>query len=283
MLLPSQRPDEVLEGEAKSVLSLERPESRRRLLTDDQRELGDHLADHAAVSAQGFGETFFTRGRTVVALAENLVHESPKGLDQSAEGDMAGDLVELPRDEVPALAHDGLVELLNERRLADSGVPGDQRHRHPPLARAVEGPDELFHLSVPPIELLGDQKEVRDVPPSEGKVRDRSIRLPLVGTDTEVVLEPERALVPLLGSLGEELHDDPRERPRNRGLDLGGCGRRLRDVRVDQLEGVVGAERTGAGQQLVEHDAERVEVRAVVRYTIRPPGLLRGRVVERRT
>src|SRR5439155_415651 len=86
---------------------------------------------------------------------------------------------------------------------------------------------ELFHLSVPPIELLGDQKEVRDVPPSEGKVRDRSIRLPLVRTDIEVVFEPERVLVPLLGSLGEELHDDPRERPRNRGLDLGGRGRRL--------------------------------------------------------
>ena len=57
---------------------------------------------------------------------EELEHELPKGLDDRGVGDVALVLIELSRDEEATLADDRLVQLVDERRLADAGIARDQ-------------------------------------------------------------------------------------------------------------------------------------------------------------
>jgi hypothetical protein len=51
-----------------------------------------------------------------------------------------------------------------------------------------------------------------------------------------------------------------------------------REVAVHELQGVAGVERQAPGAELVQGDAERVEVGAVVHWPVHAPGLLRGHV-----
>ena len=90
----------------------------------------------------------------------------------------------------------------------------------------------------------------------------------------EVALEARRGLVAVLGRLGEQLHDDPRDRGRD-GLDP--LVRRRwppRDMAVDPLHRIGRGERQRAGQHLIERDAERIEIAARIDRAVHPSGLL---------
>jgi hypothetical protein len=88
-------------------------------------------------------------------------------------------------------------------------------------------------------------------------------------------------LIPLLGGLREQLHHDLREDL----WDFGRAPRRRRrlprDVAVHELHRIGRLEGRRAGQELVEHRAERVEIGAVVERPVHPAGLLRRHVRER--
>ncbi len=88
----------------------------------------------------------------------------------------------------------------------------------------------------------------------------------------------ERALIAILGALGHEPADDRGDDGRDRRRHLVRGGRHLRDVAVDELQRIGPGEGQPPRGELVERDAERVEVGAVVDRPVHPAGLLGGEV-----
>ncbi|MNX87506.1 hypothetical protein D3C86_1194370 [compost metagenome] len=115
----------------------------------------------------------------------------------------------------------------------------------------------------------------------EREVLDAALALPVFQAAAQVVLQPDGGLVALLGRLGEQLHDDARNRRRYGFLPRARRHRHLGDVAVYPLHRVRGGERQRAGQHLVERDAERVEVAARIDRPVHPPGLLGCHVGQR--
>ena len=115
-----------------------------------------------------------------------------------------------------------------------------------------------------------------------GNGRDPPRLAPLVEAALEIVREPRRALVAIVGHLGQQLEDDLRRARRGQRTDAPIGRRRLaRHVAVHPAEGVAGLERQPPGEQLVEGHAQRIEIRAAVDRPVHPPGLL-GRHVRQR-
>ena len=62
-----------------------------------------------------------------------------------------------------------------------------------------------------PVQFLGDQQPVRRVVLAEREVVDAAVRFPFGQTASKIALDAAGGLVTLLGSLGEQLHDDRRD------------------------------------------------------------------------
>ncbi len=90
-----------------------------------------------------------------------------------------------------------------------------------------------------------------------------------------------RALVTLLGGLGEQLEHDLGQERGNRRDERVRRDRLLGDVAIDPLDGIAGPERQGARQHLVEDDAQGVEIGPLVDPAVHPACLLRGHVRQR--
>ncbi len=97
----------------------------------------------------------------------------------------------------------------------------------------------------------------------------------------QVAQDAEAALVALFGGLGHELVHQRRQhrRYRRHPLDQRGCAHR--QVRMHQLQRILGAERRLAREHLVEGHAQRIEVAAVVLMPPGPPALFRGEIGQR--
>src|SRR5512147_2337996 len=103
MIAPSQRAEEVLEHEPETVLRLRSRQRRgRRLVTEDEFDLGNDLGENRAIGPERSRQAEAPRRLAVLALRQQLLHQSPERLDQRAERVVARDLVELSRDEVAA-------------------------------------------------------------------------------------------------------------------------------------------------------------------------------------
>ena len=94
----------------------------------------------------------------------------------------------------------------------------------------------------------------------------------------EVALEPKCSLIPLLGCLGEQLHDDCRDCCRHFLLTLGWWNWLPRDMAMHPLHRIGRREWQNTGEHLVERDAERVEIAAGIDRAVHAPGLLRRHV-----
>ena len=83
------------------------------------------------------------RAQLRFALAEKRPNQALEGLGQRRVGDVALVLVELAGGEQPARRHQHLVQLVDDRGLADAGIAGDQHQLRRPLADdAVEGGEQ---------------------------------------------------------------------------------------------------------------------------------------------
>jgi hypothetical protein len=281
MLLPGQRAQQALDGEPEAVLSLRRPESRRlRLGPEDELDLGNDRRQYVATGPERVGQPPPPSGQALFTLGQELPEQPLEGLDEGAIG-RAGDLIELAGGEVAALADDRLVELLDERGLADPRVPRHHREDGGPRAAALEGSIERIDIAVPSVQLLRNEEAVRDVALPEREVGDGRARRLRPRAALQVLPQPEGALIPLFRPLGHQLHDDARHGLGNPGVDFVGRLRDSRQMSVDELERVVRPERGGARQRLVQRDPEGVQVRPVVRGAIHAAGLLRRHVAER--
>ena len=120
----------------------------------------------------------------------------------------------------------------------------------------VEGREQRVDLALAAVKFLGDQQPVRHVVRAERERVDAAVRLPFRQTAPEVGLDARGGLVPLLGGLGQQLHDDRRERPGNAVDPLARWHRLPGDVAMNPLHRIGGGERQHPGEHLVEGDAQ---------------------------
>jgi hypothetical protein len=165
-------------------------------------------------------------------------------------------------------------QLADQRRLTGAGWPAQQDELRAAIACALDDRRERVALELPPVELVGDLEQQRRVVLGERELwcgtGEAGRFHPL-----EVTCEAECAAIAVFRGLGQQLHDDGRERRRQRRLADQRRDRFTRDVTVDHRRWIGRLERWRAGEQLIQGRAERVEVGAVIDGAAGAPGLLR--------
>ena len=189
--------------------------------------------------------------------------------------------IEFSRNEDAARQHDDLVQLVDDRRLADARIARDQNEFRAAMHHdAVEGGKQGGDLALASVELLRDHQPLRRVLQTKRERLDPADRLPGGEALAEIRLDSRGGLVALLGGLREKLHDDHRKGSRHRPCKLDQRDGLSRDVTVDQLDRVNCGERQHAGQQFVKGDPQRVQVASGVDRAVHPASLLRRHVGE---
>ncbi len=126
---------------------------------------------------------------------------------------------------------------------------------------------------------ISSRSDMSCAPSGNGSMRP--VCLPFRQAAPEIGLDARGGLVALLGSLGEKLHHNRRERPRDARDPLVGRHRLPRDVAVHPLHRIGGGEGQLARQHLVEGDAQGIEIAAGIDRPVHPAGLFRRHVGER--
>ncbi len=217
-----------------------------------------------------------------LARRQDVERELAERLDDREVRDVALVLLELARDQPAAPLHDRAQELAHQRGLADARVPRYQDQlRGSGLGGALERLAQRRALGVAAVQLLWDPELLGDVVLAERERRERTVLREVAQAALQIVVQAERALVAVVGQLRQQLADDVGQRARHRRSYLVERPRLARDVTVDPAHRVLGLERQPASEQLVEHHAERVQVRAAVDRPVHLPGLL-GRDVRQR-
>ena len=287
---PAERAEEAAEHQGEAVLRLDGTELEDgRLLAQDHRHVRDDVDDDLPARPERVEEAPAPRLEILLALAEDLLDEPAERRGDGAPRDVALELIVLARDEVPERRRDGLVQLVDQRRLADARVPRDHEARPLAAAHAIEGPGHPRDLGVAAMEPLRHLKAVRHVVAPESE--EFGGRAPIVGLLAgrveagqdlgEVGVEAPGRAVPLLRGLGEQLHHHAGERLGERRIDVARRRRVRGDVRVDQRHRIRRREGEPPGEELVQRAPQRIEIGPVVDRPVHSPRLLRGHVGER--
>ena len=163
---------ETLEDEVETVLRFQRLElGHARLRTDDELECRHHVDDELRVRVNGSADGVAPHGNRFLALREQLLHEILQGRDERAERHVLLQLIELAGDEVAALAGDRLIDLLDERGLADAGLPGDQDRLDPAARNALEALQQALSFGSAAVELLRRLESIERVVAAERERR----------------------------------------------------------------------------------------------------------------
>src|SRR3984893_7934889 len=174
------------------------------------------------------------------------------------------------------------MQLMDDRGLADPGVSGNQHQlRLAPGYNAVEGSEQGIDFGFSPVQFLWNQQPVWRVMFAKQEFVDAMLRFPFSKTAPKITLEASRCLIALLSRLGEQLHDDCRNRGRDTLQPLAGWYRLPCDMAVDQLHRIGGREWKSTGEHFVECDAQGVQIAARIDRAVHAPGLLGGHVGER--
>jgi hypothetical protein len=189
----------------------------RRLGPDDEPELRDQIHDQLAVRTERLRDPLPPPRDPGLALRQDVERELPERLGDREVRDVALVLLELARDEPPAPPHDRAKQLAHHRRLADARVSRHQDQlRSTGLGGAVERLAERRTLGVAAVQHLRDPELLGDVPLAERERRDHGALAPRAQAALQVMAEPQRALVAMVGQLREQLADDVHQRTRQR-------------------------------------------------------------------
>ena len=282
VLSRGERLDEVHEHDLETILRFRWGELwNRRLIADDERQIGDEIDDQLSVRAERAAQDLTPPVEALLRLAEQLLDEAAKRPRECAVGVALLELIELALDQVRAFPHDRSAQFGDERRLADARVAGDQAHLRRAVRGAFEQLEERLHLRIAAVEPLRNLEPARDIGLTRFEPRNPAAAAEPLLAALQIGDEPVGALIPILRALGHELRHDRGERRRHVRIDVVRGGRLLADVAVHPLERIPGRERKRAGQELEQHHAERVVVGAVVDVASRAPGLFRREVRQR--
>src|SRR4029077_19870571 len=197
--------DEAPEHQLETPLrGLRRKLGDRRLVADDELQLGDKVDHQPAVRAQRLHKEATPSTQLDVARAEKRPNETLKCLCERRIRDVALVLVEFARSEKPTRRNEQLMKFIDDRRLADAGISRDKHQLWcPALHDAIEEGEQRLDLARPSVKLLWNQQPVRYVVSSEREAVDARRPCPTRETAAQVALETRGGLVALLGSFGE--------------------------------------------------------------------------------
>src|SRR5580700_3975194 len=143
------------------------------------------------------------------ALTQKRTDKALKRLRQSGVRDVALGLVELPQGKKAAGRNNNFVQLIDDRRLTDAGIAGNQHQLRPAaFYDTIEASEQCLDFTIAAIQFLRDQKPVWHVMPSQHKLVDAAPSFPFSKTAPQISLDAGRRLVALLRRLGEQFHDD---------------------------------------------------------------------------
>ena len=188
MLRPREDAEKAPEHQLETALCVLRRKLRdRRLLSDEELQFGDKVDHELPVRAQRLAQRVAPAGQLGVALAQERADQALKGLRQRGIRDVALVLIELAGGEQAARRHQRLVQLVDDRGLADAGIAGDEHQlRSAAGDDAVEGGEQGVDLALSPVQFLGDQQPVRRVMFAQREGVDPVLSLPFSKAAPEV-------------------------------------------------------------------------------------------------
>src|SRR5882672_7010189 len=108
------------------------------------------------------------------------------------------------------------MQLMDDGGLADPGVSANEHQlRLAPGYDAVKSREQRVDFRFSPVQFLWNQQPIRRVMFAKREFVDAMLRFPFSKTAPKITLEASRCLIALLSRLGEQLHDDCRNRARN--------------------------------------------------------------------
>src|ERR1700733_7518485 len=120
MLRPGEHADKPSKHQLETSLRvLRRKLWNGRLVTDDERQLGNEIGHQPAVRAQRLDKSVAPTAKLDVALPEERANKALKSLGQRRIGNVALVLVELARREKPTGRNEHLVQFIDDGGLAD--------------------------------------------------------------------------------------------------------------------------------------------------------------------
>src|SRR3954462_2584735 len=213
VLRPREYGDESPEYQLESALRIQwRKDRNRRLFSDDEFQFRDKIDDKPRVWPQRLAKGLAPDAQLLFLLAEKRADKAAEGLRERGIRDVAFVLVELTRGKKAAGRYEHLVQLIDDRGLADTGISGDQHQLwYTGLDDAIEAGKQRGDLTISSVQLFGDEQPVRRVQQAERKVIDTAARFPFRQAASQIALDTAGGLVTILGSLGEQLHNDRRD------------------------------------------------------------------------
>src|SRR5262249_42401126 len=165
MLRTREHGEESRDRALETVLRLVRRDlGDRRLLAEDQLELRHETRDDVTVHVQRLADGISPSRELALPLAEDHANEALQGHRERRVWNVALVLVELPRGEQTASERDRAMQLVNDRRLADSRRAGDQDEPRLSVGGdAFEGLEQLREVRLTSVQSLGDDQIARKV------------------------------------------------------------------------------------------------------------------------
>src|SRR5258705_13129675 len=153
------------------------------------------------------------------------------------------------------------MELIHNGGFADAGVSGNKNQlRLTTGYDAVERSEQSVDFGFSPVQFLWNQQPIRRVMFAKREFVAALLRFPFSKTAPKITLEASRCLIALLRRLGEQLHDDCRNRGRDTLQPLAGWCRLPCDMAVEQLHWIGGREWKSTGEHFVECDAQSIQI-----------------------
>jgi hypothetical protein len=266
-----------------AVLRVLRRQVRDRwLFPNHELQLGNEVDHELTIRAERIDQGGSPAAKLLLALAQQRADKALEGLTHRRVWDVALVLVELARCEQATRRDQHLVQLVHHRGLADPGIAGDEHEFRGVLGHnSVEDRDQRVNLALPAVELLRDHQPIRSVVRAKRKWPDAAGRLPFRQTPPQIGRDARGGLVALLRGLGEELHYNRSERPRDTRDPLVERHRLPGDVAVHPLHRIGGSEGKRPRQHFVKGYTQGIEIAPGVHRAVHPASLFRRHVGER--
>ncbi|MNK97407.1 hypothetical protein D3C87_1177390 [compost metagenome] len=205
MLGPGKHTDKAPEHQKETPLCLLRVKGRNRWwFADDEFEFRDEVGHQPRIGIQRLLQRVTPVRQLRVVLAQQRAHQALKGLYQRRIRNVAPVLIELAGGENSARRHQHFVQFIDHRRLAYTGITGDQHQlRRTVFNDSPEGGNQRFDLALSPVEFLGHQQPIGRAVLTQRKVVDPAQVLPIRQASAQVMFQPCSGLIALLGGFGQ--------------------------------------------------------------------------------
>ena len=285
----SDRAEETHEQRGEAALRLGRIEpGRRREPSGQCFQFGENVTQGSGFPAEPFAKALPERAQVFLRFGKQKDKQLPRRLERSEEGAFPPELLALAAHETSPGQRDRAVEFVDQRRFADTRLAAEEKGIQAAACRRLERGDQRMQRMVASDQTVRHARLHEAVSRKERHLVERPCPDQRLFQPAQIVGEARRALVAVVGFLGEKAQDDRGNGGWQPGRELVRRMRCAREMRVNQSRAVGPGEWRGTGRQRVKRGAQRIKVRAVIDRAVHAPGLLRrniggtvGQLVER--